>query len=93
MTVIAPFGRVCYHHLPFGTTSTPEHFQCGMLEILSGLVYGWERVAFFAHASVEVGLIYTDSDLPFIALWDHNHSFALVCGLFPSGDDTLLLHP
>ena len=26
-TFITPFGRFCFHRLPFGITSAPEHFQ------------------------------------------------------------------
>ena len=33
-----PFGRYCFHRLPFGITSAPEHFQRRMSEILSGTV-------------------------------------------------------
>ena len=36
-TFITPFGRYCFHRLPFGITSAPEHFQGRMLDILSGL--------------------------------------------------------
>ena len=36
-TFITPFGRYCFHHLPFGITSAPEHFQRRMSEILSDL--------------------------------------------------------
>ena len=36
-TVITPFGRYCFHRLPFGITSAPEHFQRRMSDILSGL--------------------------------------------------------
>ena len=35
-TFITPFGRYCFHRLPFGITSAPEHFQRKMSEILSG---------------------------------------------------------
>ena len=31
------FGRFCFHRLPFGITSAPEHFQKRMLSILSGV--------------------------------------------------------
>lgn len=34
---ITPFGRFCFHRLPFGITSAPEHFQRRMSEILQGL--------------------------------------------------------
>ena len=34
---ITPFGRFCFHRLPFGITSAPEHFKRQMSEILSGL--------------------------------------------------------
>ena len=36
-TFIAPFGRYCFHRLPFGITSAPEHFQRRMSDILTGL--------------------------------------------------------
>ena len=36
-TFITPFGRFCFHRLPFGITSAPEHFQRRMNEILDGL--------------------------------------------------------
>ena len=36
-TFITPFGRYCFHRLPFGITSAPEHFQRRMSDILSGL--------------------------------------------------------
>ena len=36
-TFITPFGRFCFHRLPFGITSAPEHFQCRMSEILNGI--------------------------------------------------------
>eukprot|EP00731_Ephydatia_muelleri_P034154 Em0049g1a len=36
-TFITPFGRFCFHRLPFGITSAPEHFQKRMLSILSGV--------------------------------------------------------
>lgn len=26
-TFITPFGRYCFHRLPFGISSAPEHFQ------------------------------------------------------------------
>ena len=35
-TFITPFGRFCFHRLPFGITSGPEHFQRRMSEILNG---------------------------------------------------------
>ena len=34
-TFITPFGRFCFHRLPFGITSAPEYFQCQMSELLS----------------------------------------------------------
>ena len=37
-TFITPFGRFCFHRLPFGITSAPEHFQRRMSEILEGVV-------------------------------------------------------
>ena len=36
-TFITPFGRFCFHRLPLGITSAPEHFQKQMLSILSGV--------------------------------------------------------
>ena len=36
-TFITPFGRYCFHCLPFGITSAPEHFQRRMSDILTGL--------------------------------------------------------
>ena len=33
-TFITPFGRFCFHRLPFVITSAPEHFQRRMQEIL-----------------------------------------------------------
>ena len=36
-TFITPFGRFCFHRLPFGITSGPEHFQRRMSEILNGI--------------------------------------------------------
>ena len=36
-TFITPFGRFCFHRLPFGISSAPEHFQRRMSEILTGL--------------------------------------------------------
>ena len=36
-TFITPFGRFCFHRLPFGITSAPEHFQRRMSETLRGL--------------------------------------------------------
>ena len=36
-TFITPFGRFCFHRLPFGITSAPEHFQKRMSDILAGL--------------------------------------------------------
>ena len=35
-TFITPFGRYCFNKLPFGISSTPEHFQWRMSEILQG---------------------------------------------------------
>ena len=36
-TFITPFGRYCFHRLPFGVTSASEHFQRQMSEILADL--------------------------------------------------------
>ena len=36
-TFITPFGRYCFHRLPFGITSAPEHFQRRMSNILTDL--------------------------------------------------------
>ena len=33
-TFITPFGRFCFHRLPFGITSAPEYFQRQMSEML-----------------------------------------------------------
>ena len=38
-TFIMPFGRFCFHQLPFGITLTSEHFQWRMSSILEG-IYG-----------------------------------------------------
>ena len=35
-TFITPFGRYCFHRLPFGISSAPEHFQKRMSRILEG---------------------------------------------------------
>ena len=34
---LMPFGHFCFNKMPFGISSTPEHFQKRMNEILSGL--------------------------------------------------------
>ena len=36
-TFLTPFGRYCFHRLPFGITSAPEHFQRRMSVILDGI--------------------------------------------------------
>ena len=36
-TFLTPFGRYCFHRLPFGITSAPEHFQRRMSTLLDGL--------------------------------------------------------
>ena len=36
-TFLTPFGRYCFHCLPFGTTSAPEHFQQRMSVLLDRL--------------------------------------------------------
>ena len=36
-TFITPFGRFCFNRLPFGITSSPEHFQKRMSAILAGI--------------------------------------------------------
>ena len=36
-TFITPYGRYCFHRLPFGITSAPEHFQRRMSEVLGDL--------------------------------------------------------
>ena len=36
-TFITPFGRYCFHKLPFGISSAPEHFQKQMNNILRGM--------------------------------------------------------
>ena len=39
-TFITPFGRYCFHKLPFENTSAPEVFQMRMSHILDGLPGG-----------------------------------------------------
>ena len=36
-TFITPFGRYCFHRLPFGITSAPEHFQRRMSELVGDI--------------------------------------------------------
>ena len=36
-TFITPFGRYCFHRLPFGISSAPEHFQRRMSDILTDI--------------------------------------------------------
>ena len=36
-TFITPFGCFCFHRLPFGITSAPEHIQRRMSQLLSGV--------------------------------------------------------
>ena len=36
-TFITPFGRYCFHRLPFGITSAPEHFQRRMSSLLENV--------------------------------------------------------
>ena len=36
-TFIISYGRYCFHRLPFGITSAPEHFQQQMSEVLGDL--------------------------------------------------------
>ena len=36
-TFLTPFGRYCFHRLPFGITSAPEHFQRRMSALLEGI--------------------------------------------------------
>ena len=36
-TFITPYGHYCFHCLPFGISSAPEHFQRRMSDILTGL--------------------------------------------------------
>ena len=36
-TFISRFGRFCFHRLPFGITSAPEHFQRRISSTLNGL--------------------------------------------------------
>ena len=36
-TFITPFGRFCFHRLPFGISSAPEIFQRLMSQMLAGL--------------------------------------------------------
>ena len=37
-TFITPFGRFCFHRLPFGISSAPEIFQRLMFQMLAGLL-------------------------------------------------------
>ena len=37
MMFISPFGRYCFHRLPLGISSAPEHFQQLMSEKVAGL--------------------------------------------------------
>ena len=39
-TFITPYGRFCFNKLPFGISSSPEHFQRRMSDILEGQE-GW----------------------------------------------------
>ena len=43
-TFITPFGRYCFHCLPFGITSAPAHFQRCMSDLLSDLLSDLDRV-------------------------------------------------
>ncbi len=36
-TFITPYGRYCFHRLPFGISSAPEHFQKRLTQMLDGL--------------------------------------------------------
>ena len=36
-TFLTPFGRYCFHRLPFGIPSAPEHFQRRMSVLLDGM--------------------------------------------------------
>ena len=36
-TFMTPFGRYCFHRLPFGITSAPEHFQRRMSEMVGDM--------------------------------------------------------
>lgn len=36
-TFITPFGRYCFHRLPFGISSAPAHFQKKLTQMLDGL--------------------------------------------------------
>ena len=36
-TFLTPYGRYCFHRLPFGITSAPEHFQRRMSVLLDGM--------------------------------------------------------
>ena len=36
-TFLTPFGRYCFHRLPFGISSAPEHFQRRMSTLLEGI--------------------------------------------------------
>lgn len=37
ITFITPFGRFCFHRLPFGISSAPEFFQKRIFQILESL--------------------------------------------------------
>ena len=55
-TFITPFGRYCFHRLPFGISSAPEHFQRRMSEALSGLagtVYMMDNILVHGRTQVE----------------------------------------
>ena len=36
-TFITPFGSFCFNKMPLGISSAPEHFQCRMNKVLTGL--------------------------------------------------------
>ena len=55
-TFITPFGRFCFNKLPFGISSSPEHFQCQMNDILTGLdgvLCHMDDVLIFGRTAVE----------------------------------------
>ena len=55
-TFITPFGRYCFHKLPFGITSAPKLFQCRMNSMLSelpGVLYLMDDVLIFSKNQAE----------------------------------------
>ena len=55
-TFITPFGRYCFHRLPFGITSAPEHFQkrmSGLLTNLEGIICMMDDILVHGRTSEE----------------------------------------